>query len=118
MRFLPKTSPRTPNACRCLKTGGMNKIGRLSAVGNVEKAARAELRSLAGPVRGSALAAAVIVLAQRLDDKPGDAVASMLVRELRQAMVYLHRQAPEDDTSDVSDFLASIAEPDRRDSAH
>jgi hypothetical protein len=86
-------------------------------VGTVEKAARAELRSLPEPARDSALAAAVIVLAQRLDDKPGDAVASMLVRELRQAMAYLHRRPTEDLNGEVDRFLASIAGTDGGDSA-
>jgi uncharacterized protein (DUF2267 family) len=84
----------------------MNKIGA------VERQARAELRTLPEPARKSALAAAVLVLARRLDAEPGDAVASMLVRELRQAMAYLHRRPTEDLSGDVERFLASIATTD------
>jgi hypothetical protein len=54
----------------------------------------------------------VVVLAQRLDDSPGDAVASMLVRELRQAVAYLHRREPEDLGGEVERFLDRIAAPD------
>jgi hypothetical protein len=82
----------------------------------VERQTRAELRTLPGPVRESALAAAALVLAQRLDADPGDAVASMLVRELRHAMADLHRRAESDSNHDLDKFLASIAVPEFGDS--
>jgi uncharacterized protein (DUF2267 family) len=78
----------------------------------VERATRAELHTLPGPARSSALAAAAVVLAKRLDGEPGDAVASMLVRELRHAMEARHRRDPEGVTDDVERFLERIAAPD------
>jgi hypothetical protein len=78
----------------------------------VEEATRAELASLPPLARGSALAAAALVLARRLDAGPGDAVASMLVRELRHAMNDLRRRAGGDSNRDLDEFLASIAVPE------
>jgi uncharacterized protein (DUF2267 family) len=75
----------------------------------VEEAAAAELGRMPVLVRESALAAAVLVLARRLDAGPGDAVASMLVRELRQALVALHAQAGGAQSDELDQFLASIS---------
>jgi hypothetical protein len=44
-----------------------------------------------------------------LDADPGDAVASMLVRELRQAMVALHTQAGGEQRDELDIFLESIS---------
>jgi hypothetical protein len=60
-------------------------------------------------VRESALGAAVLVLARRLDADPGDAVASMLVRELRMAMVALHARAGGEQADELDQFLSSIS---------
>ncbi|MGH8835717.1 MAG: hypothetical protein ACRDWG_12110 [Actinomycetes bacterium] len=80
--------------------------------GSVERAARAELATLTEPAASSALAAAVLVLARRLDASPGDAVASMLVRELRHAMAYLHRLGSESVGGEVERFLAGLSTAD------
>lgn len=83
----------------------------------VEEATRAELDGLPASVRESALAAAALVLARRLDADPGDAVASMLARELRHAMADLHRRCEGDSNHDLDTFLASIAVPEFGDRA-
>jgi hypothetical protein len=75
---------------------------------SVEKATRAELARLPATVAGSALAAAVIVLAQRLDAGPGDAVVAMLVREFRMALAVLHAQGGEQ-ADELDTFLKSIS---------
>jgi hypothetical protein len=75
----------------------------------VEEAAAAELGRLPVLVRESALGAAVLVLARRLDADPGDAVASMLVRELRMAMVALHARAGGEQADGIDQFLSSIS---------
>jgi hypothetical protein len=75
----------------------------------VVEATTAELARMPVLVRESALAAAVLVLANRLDADPGDAVASMLVRELRMAMVALHARAGGEQPSEIDAFLASIS---------
>jgi hypothetical protein len=75
----------------------------------VEEATVAELGRLPVFVRESALAAAVLVLARRLDADPGDAVASMLVRELRMAMVALHVRAGGEQSDELDRFLSSIS---------
>jgi hypothetical protein len=75
----------------------------------VEEATVAELGRLPVLVRDSALGAAVLVLARRLDADPGDAVASMLVRELRMAMVALHARAGGDQADELDQFLSSIS---------
>ena len=78
----------------------------------VEEATTAELARMPVLLRESALGAAVLVLARRLDADPGDAVASMLVRELRQAMVALHAQAGGAQPDELDQFLASISSPE------
>jgi hypothetical protein len=55
------------------------------------------------------LAAAVVVLAQRLDAEPGDAVTAMLVREFRQALAVLHAQAGGEQAGELDQFLSSIS---------
>ena len=77
----------------------------------VEEAAVAELARMPLQVRDSALGAAVLVLARRLDAGPGDAVASMLVRELRMAMVALHARAGGESDGELERFLAGISTP-------
>lgn len=59
----------------------------------VERAARAELRTLPEALRVSTLAAAVVALAARLDGDPSDREASALARELRMSLSELHRLA-------------------------
>jgi hypothetical protein len=75
----------------------------------VEQATEAELAKMPVSVRESALGAAVLVLARRLDADPGDAVASMLVRELRMAMVALHARAGGEQADELDQFLSSIS---------
>jgi hypothetical protein len=75
----------------------------------LKEATTAELARMPLLVRESALGAAVLVLARRLDADPGDAVASMLVRELRQAMVALHAMAGGEQRDELDVFLASIS---------
>jgi len=84
----------------------------------IEKATRAELQSLPELVRSSALAEVALELARRLDAEPADTAAVLLARELRMALNDLHQRAPEDLTDDVDRFLARIAAPDSRDTAH
>jgi hypothetical protein len=83
----------------------------------VERAARADLRALPDEVAGSAVARAVIDLAKRLDAGPADTAAVLIVRELRQAMAFLHRRQPEDLSGEVDRFLERIAAPDVGDAA-
>lgn len=64
-----------------------------SEVKAIGRAARAELRTLPAAVRSSALAAAVLELARRLDAGPPDREAALLARELRLALSDLRRQA-------------------------
>jgi hypothetical protein len=78
----------------------------------VEKALRAELRTMPGLVASSSMAVAAIGLARRLDAGPGDDAATRLTRELRLVMAELHRQAGGDMTDDIADFLARVAAPD------
>jgi uncharacterized protein (DUF2267 family) len=78
----------------------------------VERAARAELRSLPAELQGSTLAKAVLNLARRLDGEPADREAVLLARELRMALGQLHRAAPEGGVADVERFLARVAAPD------
>ena len=87
-------------------------------MGAVETAARAELAALPEPARSSALAAAVIVLAQRLDDSPGDAVASMLVRELRRRLPSCTCGSRGPDWTTLSVSWHRIAAPDIGNPAH
>jgi hypothetical protein len=78
----------------------------------VERAARADLRALPAEIATSAVARAVIDLARRLDAGPADTTAVLLVRELRQAMAFLHHRQPEDLSGEVDRFLERIAVPD------
>jgi hypothetical protein len=80
-------------------------------VTTVEEAAAAELARMPLQVRESALGAAVLVLGRRLDAEAGDAVASMLVRELRQAMAALHAWAGGEGDGELEQFLAGISTP-------
>jgi len=74
----------------------------------VVEATRAELARMPVLVRESALAAAALVLARRLDADPGDAVASMLVREFRITMTTLHAQGG-GQADEIDVFLNSIS---------
>jgi hypothetical protein len=77
----------------------------------VERAARAELRSLSAPLGSSVLARVVLDLARRLDDGPGDRAAAMLARELRLVTAELHRRAADGGTGEVEAFLAAVSNP-------
>ncbi len=82
----------------------------MAAMRATERAARAELRAIGVIPRTSALATAIVDLAKRLDEHPGDRAAAMLVRELRLAMAALWgRKKGTDDELDA--FLASAATP-------
>jgi hypothetical protein len=75
-----------------------------------ERAARAELRAIGVTPASSALGTAIVDLAKRLDEHPGDRAASMLCRELRLAMAALWgRKKGTDDELDA--FLASVSTP-------
>ena len=60
-------------------------------MGPVEKATRAELRSLHLSVQASAAAAAAVAVAKRLDATRGAASAAAAARELRVAMAALRQ---------------------------
>jgi hypothetical protein len=77
----------------------------------VERAVRAELRTLPEAVRTSAVARVAIDLAARLDEGPADTAAVLLARELRQCMSELRAMAKGDATSDVEDFLRRVSTP-------
>jgi len=85
---------------------------------SIEQRARAELAALPEPVASSALAAAALDLARRLDARPADTTAVLLVRELRFALADLRGQAGGDVNDDVDAFLARIAAPDGGHAAH
>jgi hypothetical protein len=72
---------------------------------SVLKAARQDLAVLPEILRKSALGAAVLDLARRLDDGPADREAVDLARELRIALGALHAQAANrpEGVLDVSD---------------
>jgi hypothetical protein len=69
----------------------------------VSDAARRDLARLPENLRESALAAAVLDLARRLDDDPGDRDAAGVARELRIALATLRGWGAEtaEDTLDV-----------------
>jgi hypothetical protein len=72
---------------------------------SVSEAASAEIAGFPPLLRTGALAAAVVDLARRLDDGPGDRDAAGLVRELRLALAELRRlaEAVPEGGLDVSD---------------
>jgi hypothetical protein len=76
----------------------------------VEEATRDELQALSEPVRNSAVAAAALVLARRLDLEPQDSLAALLARELRLAMNDLHKQGGEVN-GELESFLSGISTP-------
>jgi hypothetical protein len=76
-----------------------------------ERATRAELRALGADPTASALARAAVDLARRLDERPGDRAAAMLVRELRLVMGDLRGQTKDAATHDVEAFLAGVSTP-------
>jgi hypothetical protein len=74
-----------------------------------ERATRAELRALgADPTRS---ARAAVDLARRLDGRPGDRAAAMLVRELRLVMGDLRRSHGGDLGSELERFLGQVSTP-------
>jgi hypothetical protein len=76
-----------------------------------ERAARAELRAIGVTPASSALGAAIVDLAKRLDERPGDRAASMLCRELRLSMAALWAKNKTGIDHDLDRFLASVATP-------
>lgn len=73
-----------------------------------ERAVRAELRQLGVKASEDGLAA-VVDLAQRLDDDVGERVRATYVRELRLALQTLHDRSSEGGVDDVERFLEGIA---------
>lgn len=63
------------------------------AMGDLGKAAAAELEALSEALRTSTLAATVLDLARRLDEEPTDRDAVGLARELRLALIELRHQS-------------------------
>jgi hypothetical protein len=85
----------------------------------VERAARLELKALPKALRSSTLAAAAVELARRLDDGPTDREAAAVARELRLALIELHRRAGGDIAPSETDrFIATISAPSFGDASH
>jgi hypothetical protein len=91
--------------------------GRMAAVGAIEHAIRAEIATLAEPVRTSGLATVAIELARRLDGGPGNDSTVRLARELRQAITALQDCNPKI-AGDVDAVLDRIAAPHLRHSSN
>ena len=79
----------------------------MTSYGPVERATRAELRSLRLSVQSSAPAAALVALAKRLDATTGAASAAAAARELRLGMAALHNPAAQVDP-ELADLFASL----------
>ena len=75
----------------------------------VEQATRTELDALPDGLGSSALAAAALDLARRLDEGPADTAAVLLVRELRQVLLDLRGRAAGGGSGDVDAFLARVS---------
>jgi hypothetical protein len=80
----------------------------------ISDAVRAELDGLPPGLGASTLAAAALVLAQRLDDGPADREATMLARELRLTMAELRARGEVGGVSEVELFLERISNPSFR----
>jgi hypothetical protein len=78
----------------------------MTSYGPVEKATRAELRSLHLSCQESAAAAAMIAVAKRLDATTGAASAAAAARELRLGMTAL--RLPETMDSELADLLTAL----------
>jgi hypothetical protein len=92
---------------RCLRRASWEHISKEeNRVGPVEDAVVSELEGVDAP---AALAAAVLLLARRLDEGPGDDVTVRLARELRQSMLEVRAQTSSG-VSAVEEFLAGISE--------
>lgn len=84
----------------------------------IERATRADLRTMPESVRDSAQARCVIDLAQRLDGEEASTVAVLLARELRMGMAELRRLAHGDVGGELDAFLRSISAPALGDGGH
>lgn len=75
---------------------------------SVEKAARAEIKLMPAEVAKTALAAAVVELARRLDVGPEDREVTQIARELRLSFDALRRLAAERTTDPLGELDARI----------
>jgi hypothetical protein len=82
-------------------------------MGPVEEAVVGELEGVTAPL---ALAAAVLLLARRLDERPGDDAAVRLARELRVTMAEVRSHAGGGET-EIERFLAELRIPEVRNTA-
>jgi len=77
----------------------------------MERATRAELRTLGVQIASNALGRAAVDLAKRLDAAPGDRAAAMLARELRLVMGDLHRRSGSDLGDELERFFGQVSTP-------
>ena len=79
---------------------------------------RAEIGSLEVDFESSAVAAAALGLACRLDAGPGDRTAVALTHELRMALADLYARSDRSGDDDVEQFLERMADPTFRGPGH
>jgi hypothetical protein len=77
--------------------------------GPVERATRAELRTLGVSVRTSILAASAVSLARNIDTSRGAVAAAAASLQLRQTRAELIRELKGERDSDVDNALAALA---------
>jgi len=78
----------------------------MSTYGPVERAARAELRSLGLSIRSSVAAAALVAVARKLDATTGAASAAAAGREVRLAIAALRQ--PEIVDPDLAELFTAL----------
>jgi hypothetical protein len=90
-------------ACRCYPGEQTTRAGRVSDYGPVERATRAELRSLKVSVQTSILGAAAVAIARQVDVAKGGvsaATAALQLRLIRADLVAEAEKRPQDDFLD------------------